>query len=140
MSSSGRGSFYHVVEEVDGPVEGLADAGNVLEPLGAAVVLADLVDGEAGGGDGEARQHAQAHQDVEDPLDAAGRKWDRSGVGRNNKKSRKRISRELKPALLPICSFTLGVGTWRRKKKWPKIIRQVESHKMKQCYFSFVRF
>lgn len=81
--SSGCGSFYHVVEEVDGPIEGLADAGNVLESLGATVVLVDLVDGEAGGGDGEARQHAQAHQDVEDPLDAAGRKWDRLNVSRD---------------------------------------------------------
>lgn len=73
-----EGKFYHVIEEVDGPVEGLADAGNVLEPLGATVVLIDLVDGEAGGGDGEARQHAHAHQDVKDPFDAAGRKWDHS--------------------------------------------------------------
>lgn len=72
----GCGCFYHVVEEVDGPVEGLADAGDVLEPLGATAVLADLIDGKAGGGDGEARQHAQAHQDVKDPLNAVGKKWD----------------------------------------------------------------
>lgn len=55
----------------------------MLEPLGAAVVLGNLVEGEAGGGDGVARQHAQAHQNVEDPLDAVRRKRDNSGTGGN---------------------------------------------------------
>lgn len=90
--------LYHVVEEVDGPVEGLANAGDMLEPLGAAVVLVDLVDGEAGRGDGEARQHAHAHQDVEDPLDAAGRKLHQSG----GEQGRRRWKKESTPAALAL--------------------------------------
>lgn len=65
---------YHVIEEVDGPVEGLADACDVLQPLGATVVLTDFVDGETCSGDGVTRQHAHSHKDVEHSLNTAGRK------------------------------------------------------------------
>lgn len=40
--------FYHVIKEVNSPVEGLTDASYVLEPLGAAVVLVHFIDGKAG--------------------------------------------------------------------------------------------
>lgn len=65
---------YHVVKEVHSPVEGLADACDVLEPLGAAVELADFIDGKAGGCDRKTCQHTHNHQDLEESLNTARRK------------------------------------------------------------------
>lgn len=62
---------YHVIKEVHSPVEGLADARDVLQPLGAAVVLADFIDGEAGRRNGVTRHHTYSHQELEHSLDAA---------------------------------------------------------------------
>lgn len=61
---------YHVIKEVDGPIEGLANACDVLEPLGSAVVLTDFIDGKAGRCDGVPCQHAYSHEDLEQSLDA----------------------------------------------------------------------
>lgn len=62
---------YHVIKEVDCPIEGLANACDVLEPLGSAVVLTDFIDGKAGSCDGVPCQHTYSHEDLEQSLDAA---------------------------------------------------------------------
>lgn len=61
---------YHVIKEVDCPIEGLANACDVLEPLGSAVVLTDFIDGKAGSCDGVPCQHAYSHEDLKQSLDA----------------------------------------------------------------------
>ena len=60
---------YHVVKEVHSPVEGLTDASDVLQPLGATVVLADFIDGEAGRRDGVTCHHTYSHEELEHSLD-----------------------------------------------------------------------
>lgn len=62
---------YHVVKEVHCPVEGLANACDVLEPFGPADVLTDFIDGKAGSCDWVACQHTYSHKDLEHSLDAA---------------------------------------------------------------------
>lgn len=60
---------YHVINEVHGPIEGFADACDVLEPFGPAAVLTDFIDGKAGSCDGVACQHAYSHEDLQHSLD-----------------------------------------------------------------------
>lgn len=69
---------YHVIKEVNSPVEGLTDAGDVLEPLGTAVVLVDFINGKAGHCDGITRQHTDRHEELEHSLDAVEKQGDHS--------------------------------------------------------------
>lgn len=69
VSCSAVRRCYHVIKEVHSPVERLADASDVLEPLGPAVVLVDFVDGKAGCRDRKTRQHTHSHKDLEHSLD-----------------------------------------------------------------------
>lgn len=98
-------SRYHVVKEVNGPVEGLADARDVLQPLGAAVLLADDVDGEAGCCDGVACDHTYGHEDLEDGHGAVKTKWDHSRVV-----SRKRDNSSVLMNRLWASNYELPVG------------------------------
>lgn len=66
--------LYHVIKEVHCPIEGLTDAGDVLEPLGAAVVLIDFVDGKAGCCNWKSCQYTHGYQDVEHSLNTAKKK------------------------------------------------------------------
>lgn len=69
------GWSYHVVEEVDNPVDRLADASDVLEHLGSALVLVDFIDGETGCGYWVADHHTHRNEDLKHSLYAVGRQY-----------------------------------------------------------------
>lgn len=66
---------YHVIEEVDRPVERLTDACDVLKPLETTVVLIDDIAGKASCGDGITSQHTHGHQDLKHSLHAVREKY-----------------------------------------------------------------
>lgn len=56
---------YHIIEEVDDPVERFTDARDLLESLGACVMFLNLIDDKAGRHDGVASENTESNQDAD---------------------------------------------------------------------------
>lgn len=94
---------YHVIEKVHSPVERLADTGDVLEPLWAAVVLFDFIDGKTGCCDWVTRQHTYSHKHLEQSLNTV-----RKEIGKISQS--RYLVNYLPPGIFPL--YTLLMFCW----------------------------